>query len=200
MEDGLHALHERLLAEQPSNSKRGEETETLALGKILRTVVAEVKLSHVAVVEGGRQTTGKALLAIVLNATIVVCLLVVEQHGIHVKLAETTVVHQIRFEVHVRITIFRTLLRAHGLVTRLKLRVNQVTLFVTTSGGEYGGRLGCTTATATVPAVEAEQCLGFQTWRKHLQVLLDTEQRLYLTRGNEVITLLRHGAPRVGTV
>ena len=99
VEDGLQPCHEGLLAEQPADGERGEESEALALGEVLRSVVAEVELSHVAVVVGGREAAGDALLAVVLYAAVVVGLLVVEQEGVDVGLAEAAVVHQVGLEV-----------------------------------------------------------------------------------------------------
>ena len=72
-----HVLHPWLLAHDPSYGGRGEEAETLALGKVLRAVVAEVELAHITIVEGVGQASGNALLAVVLNVAIVKRLLVV---------------------------------------------------------------------------------------------------------------------------
>ena len=117
MEDGLHLLHERLLAQQPSNSYRWEETKALTLSKILRTIVTEVKLSHIAVIIGSRKTACYTLLSIVLNATIVVGLLVVEHHGVNICLTETMTIHQVCFKIHTRVTIFIPLLTTKRLIT-----------------------------------------------------------------------------------
>ena len=181
MEDGLQLFHKWLLAEQPSYSHRGEETKTLTLGKVLRTVVTEVELSHIAVVIGGRQATGDTLLTIVLETTIVVGLLVVEQHGIHIGFTKTMVIHQVGLEIHAGITIFIALLVAQRFIASFMLRVNQVTLFITSSSGEYGTWFSRTTTTATVPAVETKQTLSLQSWQNHLQILLNTEQSLNFT-------------------
>ena len=181
MEDGLQLFHKWLLAEQPSYSHRGEETKTLTLGKVLRSVVTEVELSHIAVVIGGRQATGNTLLTIVLETTIVVGLLVVEQHGIHIGFTKTMVIHQVGLEIHAGITIFIALLVAQRFIASFMLRVNQVTLFITSSSGEYGTWFSRTTTTATVPAVETKQTLSLQSWQNHLQILLNTEQSLNFT-------------------
>ena len=181
MEDRFQFLHEVLLTEQPSDSKRREKTETLTLGKVLRTVVTEVELSHIAVVIGGRQATGDTLLTVVLNTTIIIGLLVVEQHGIHIGFTKTMVIHQVGLEIHAGITIFIALLVAQRFIASFMLRVNQVTLFITSSSGEYGTWFSRTTTTATVPAVETKQTLSLQSWQNHLQILLNTEQSLNFT-------------------
>ena len=142
MEGLLHTFHPRLLAHEPTDGERGEEAETLALGEVLRAVVAEVELCHVAVVVGQREAAGDALLAVVLNATVVVGLLVVEQQGVDVGLAEAAVVHQVGLEIDACVTIFGALLRAHRLVAGLKLRVDEVALLVAPCSREHGAGIG----------------------------------------------------------
>ena len=191
-------LHPVLLRHQPTYRSRREETETLPLGEVLRTVVAKVELEHIAAVVGVRCTTCDTLVAVWLRAAVVVRTQVIEQQGIHRMLIRKSLIVGYRsLEIEAVAAVLRIIAMPQELRAVFQDRVHQVTLIITTARRAVVVRRLAAGNVGLRIVVVRERYFRAQTRGDELQVLLYGEQALYLAARAAVVTVLRTHRPRV---
>ena len=85
----LRTFHKLLLSQTPTDRECREETESLALHEVLRTVIAGIELEEILVVITVSNTTYKSLITLCQIRIVTIVVLVVQKHTGYIMLSKT---------------------------------------------------------------------------------------------------------------
>ena len=193
----LCRLHKLLVGESPTERESWEETKTLALTEVLRTIVTEVDLCQVAIIIAVGSTTYKTLVTTSQLSLIAVVVLVVEQHTCHIMLAKLASIVQLTLDVEL-VSGGLVITSVNQLSIRVVLIIRIYNIEVACATIQLVGSKACSKLAIVISiVVEADHRTCRKTWSQPIHLVIGDEVGLIDGVGGTIETCLSQTSHRV---